>query len=152
MLNHFFSPREGKQGLIMVSSDGKLIVGFLVTLSAVFLAGFVFRGQADAAQLEDACKSRCQAMAEQYKKEKGAPLPSAIFNECVDSCMHPPQINSEADIPPFCKSRCERLLKNINPGANPAGTRECADRCIDLVTQKFRQSRIQGQKGPQKKQ
>jgi len=135
----------------MASSDGKLLVGFLVMVGAVLLAGFVFRSQADAAQLSDMCKSRCQAMAEQYKKEKGAPLPSAIFNECVDSCMHPPQINSEADIPPFCKSRCERLLKNINPGANPAGTRECADRCIDLVTQKFRQSRIQEQKGPQKK-
>jgi hypothetical protein len=86
-------------------------------------------------------------MADQFKKEKGAPLPPSIFNECVDSCMHPPQINTEADIPPFCSSRCQRLLKNINPGAKPADMKECTDRCIAIVTQKFRQSRTQGQKG-----
>lgn len=136
----------------MVCSNTRLFLRFLVVLSALFVASVAFGGNAAGVQLEEMCRSRCQAMAEQFRKEKGAPLPSGIFNECVDSCMHPPQIKSEVDIPPFCSSRCQRLLKNINPGPNPAAMKECTDRCIAIVTQKFRQSRGQGQKGPQKQQ
>ena len=130
----------------MVCSARNLWVGLLVVSIALFQAVVTFGASSGAAQLEDVCKSRCQAMAEEYKKEKGAPLPPAALNECVDSCMHPPQIKSEADIPNFCRSRCERLLKTMNPGANAAGIKQCTDRCVDAVTQKFRESRSRSQK------
>jgi hypothetical protein len=147
-----FYSRKGVQGLISIFRGRKIFLGFLLVPAALLLAALTFRGPAGAAQLEDVCRSRCQAMADEYKKEKGVPLPSGVFKSCVEFCMNPPQIKSEADIPDFCRSRCEQLLKNMNPGANPASMKECADRCVDQVTRKFRQSRIQGQKNNEKKQ
>jgi hypothetical protein len=132
----------------MASKERKLFLRSSIMLGVLLVATVIFVSQAAAARPEEVCKARCQAVAEQFKKERGVPLPPAAFKDCMDACTRPPQIKSEADIPNFCSTQCERSLRHINPGQ----IKPCTDRCIEQITQKFRQSRSQGRKGPEKKQ
>ncbi|MBI4965107.1 MAG: hypothetical protein HY913_17670 [Desulfomonile tiedjei] len=131
----------------MESRNRQLLMGFSVLLGALLLWTVGGQGLASADQLDDQCRSKCNATAQDIKSKMGTVPSQEMIATCVESCKRIAQIKSEAEIPKYCRSTCEEALRKANRHGDSDHMKACCDKCAQALLKSFRESRAQQQKG-----